>query len=1017
MKKSSRREQAKCVRHNHVSKFTKSLLYPPLACLLSSTFLHAAVDDEYVGEQMYSPTGVPESEKSFWDPSFWRDKTAPLESPVIPGESQWLYFGRKSHLGVPYAEPARDLTLYTAARLGFTPPAVTPSFARVYFSGDEIVFNGTPEAPATALGRFVVAAPHPIMLTQGAKIDFDRTIVDTTNLDILGKSSLTLTGDVTSAGETYNLRNTAFTDTSRVGVEPEPLLRLRNGAIADLATFGHSFTPDPIPTTGNAPAVKIETGSHFKTSALLVYQAAGKIIDASNGRGLATIGGITATTGSLTGVDPLIMFHATGDLSPAPASAFSVTNMTVLNSFKGTLAQIEDHATMNFGNTVAISGDGGILGLQAHRHGSIVMNNLDSVSGTSAGSTQLDWQASTNGNIALTQVMGSPLHLNGETHTISALSGGKIDIPTNLGIDPAGRVQLIASDAGSRLSLDGSTQLLPHNAIGNPAAVWDKLTLNVLNGAHLRGGSVVDFGGGNAFVDMRTLYANRTTGLSDVTINNALLENIELSFNEASVNMAIGTLANPAALHQVNLNIADSSFLTIRSGTWQPESLSLLYHTQQLQLGDRTGGSFGVITDGAIVHSVAMRIGNGVFRDPGAPEPVVANTTLTIEDGSTVTGILTVAPLTYGKGSVIIRDAGTNCGYKNVQLGLTSYPMMNNAPGGGPPGFTGLFNTSVGGTASLSVLNGARLSIGCYEDFFALWRQPSSFEPAYLSANHSDVTIDATSAIYLGDAANAAARDFRNGALVVGPSGYLVGWSNIIGAAADGNDLVVAGGTVAPGFSPGTIEVDGNFLMESGTLVLEVKSNTAGGWDVIDADSITITGGTIIIKPTSDYDSGAGFTADFFQTSNLSISPGVTIQINPILAGATFSGSTGEISLIGGTEHDLNTNGIDDRFEAVLPAAGNSLEWPSLGSPSISPPTFTFRRIDGSSFTHNITVQWSNDLLTWYDIAVPGVTEGSVTITSNDNDPDTIVVSLPPPSGANQKIFARLAISKIIFPF
>jgi hypothetical protein len=241
----------------------------------------------------------------------------------------------------------------------------------------------------------------------------------------------------------------------------------------------------------------------------------------------------------------------------------------------------------------------------------------------------------------------------------------------------------------------------------------------------------------------------------------------------------------------------------------------------------------------------------------------------------------------------------------------------------------------------------------------------------------------------------------------------MIGTPMINGAAADGNDLVVAGGTVAPGFSPGTIEVDGNFLMESGTLVLEVKSNTAGGWDVIDADSITITGGTIIIKPTNDYDSGAGFTADFFQTGNLSISPGVVIQIDPILTGATFLSSTGEITLIGGTEHDINTNGIDDRFEAVLPAAGNSLEWPSLVSPISAPPTYTFRRIDGSSFTHNMTVQWSNDLQTWYNIEVPGVSEGPVTITSNDNEPDTVVVTLPPPLGANQKIFTRLAVDII----
>lgn len=809
----------------------------------------------------------------------------------------------------------------------------------------------------------------------------------------------------------YNFRSLGTVGITRDGEQTIPSMKLRSGAIAELTTFNYSFTPVALPATSNT-AVAIESGAHFQASSVQLFNAAGKVFDASAGRGRATLGTLLVN-GNAPEVDPAILFHATGAASPV--SAFSVTSNTVLDGYRGVVAQIEDGATMHFHNYLYTLGPNGKMGLRANREGAITMNHLSSTSSATSGTTQLDWLATTQGRIAMTQLMITPLHLNDQLHIISASSGGKIDLPSSLAIDPDGRLFLTSTGTGSELHLNGSSDYNPHNFLTNPTARWSRINATITDGGMLRGGETIDSGGGSFYADSRSLIIRKTASMSDLTVTGASMKNIGLAFSQASVNCELGALGSPATLHQVSINIGDGSLLIMRGGTWQPERVEMADAPQALQIGEITGGSIASITDGAVAHSLDLTAGYGVFLNPGDPIPTVANSFLTINGGSTVTGALSAAPYPLGKGSVTITGATTRCGFRNVQLGANSSPSFGNQSGGGPPAYTGEFFSTLGGDSVLNVTSGARVAIGAYEGAYGQWRQPDSFSPAYLSAKATPITIDGTSAIYIGDAANSAARDFRNGTLVVGAGGYMIGTPSISGDAADGNDLVVAGGTVAPGFSPGTIEVDGNLLMESGALVLEVQSNTSGGWDLIDADSITITGGTIIIKPTGDYDSGAGFTADFFQTSNLSISPGVTIQIDPILAGATFSASTGEITLIGGTEHDLNTNGIDDRFEAVLPAAGSSLEWPSLGSPSISPPTFTFRRIDGSSFTHNIIVQWSNDLQNWYDIAIPGVSEGSVTITSNDNDPDSISVSLPKPQGANQKIFARLAISKIAF--
>jgi len=91
--------------------------------MLSPSLLRAAPGDELEGEQQYNSMGVAETNQSFWDPAFWRDKTAPLETPIVPGEANYLYFGVKNWQGTPVAQPITGFTLFTAAHSGFTPPS------------------------------------------------------------------------------------------------------------------------------------------------------------------------------------------------------------------------------------------------------------------------------------------------------------------------------------------------------------------------------------------------------------------------------------------------------------------------------------------------------------------------------------------------------------------------------------------------------------------------------------------------------------------------------------------------------------------------------------------------------------------------------------------------------------------------------------------------------------------------------------------------------------------------------
>ncbi len=975
------------------------------------SFLHAAPEDELRGEQVFFTSESMETEKSFWDPSFWRNRTNPAETPIVPTDTHWLDFGVKNPSGQSFALPTDNLTLYTAARLGFTPPAVTPVFSRVEFDADEIIFQGTPDVAAAPLGVMSIAASHALHLANGANIDFDRTILNANFIEVIN-SMLTITGDVSSAGNSCNVRSQGNVFLSRSGAQTSPSFRLRSGSVADLHSLTYQFQPGPEPATSHA-IVALESDSHLQTTSVVLNDARGKVINASSGRGRATIGYVSAS-GSNSATDPAIIFHATGVNSPA--TAFSVNHSTVLTGFRGTLAQIEDGATMNFHSYVANLGNDGKMGLRANRDGIITMHDVTSSHSSSFGSAQLDWVATTNGRIALSQNMAIQLHLNAESHVISALSGAKIDIPNSLGIDPGGRLLFSASGAGSELRLKPMSDFAPYLYSTLPASRWSRMHLDLADGATFLGGETTEYGEeGKYIADVRNIFLQGTTTRSDLSVMGASMKNVNLVFQDATAKCDIGSVSSPAVLHQVSLNLGDGALFTMRASTWQPERVEMVNIAQSLLLGNVIGGSVGIITDGSTVHDVDFNVGPaGGVGIPDEPAPVALHSQLTIGGDSTVTGSLGVAQYGGGNGTVTISGESTHVGFRNVQLGVASTPAISTRPG--PPGpiepvgFDGTFFSVPGGQSSLNLTSGARLAIGSYMGAFGQWKRPEPVSPGYFAANATPISLDATSAIYLGDVANAVDQDFRSGAMVVGSGGYLIGTGTVLGSAADGDDLVNAGGFISPGFSPGTMTVDGDFLMESGTLVLEVQSGVPGGFDRIAANSISILGGTIRIKRAEGYDSGAGVVASFFQTSNLTIGPGVVIEIAPDLGKTTWNVVTGQITIVGGSENDLNENGIDDRMEAVLPAVGNQVEWPAIQYTPGSPAVFRFRRKDSSLFSHNLTVQWSYDLTEWNDMTIPFSSFDGVQITENDSDPDLIEVTLPTPEEPHQRIFARLAV-------
>lgn len=80
------------------------------------------------------------------------------------------------------------------------------------------------------------------------------------------------------------------------------------------------------------------------------------------------------------------------------------------------------------------------------------------------------------------------------------------------------------------------------------------------------------------------------------------------------------------------------------------------------------------------------------------------------------------------------------------------------------------------------------------------------------------------------------------GAVAVGGSGWLMGNGSVDG------DVVNAGGTVAPGTSPGVLGITGNLMMTAGELQIEIGGKNRGTqYDGLDVGGVATLGGTLRI--------------------------------------------------------------------------------------------------------------------------------------------------------------------------
>ena len=122
--------------------------------------------------------------------------------------------------------------------------------------------------------------------------------------------------------------------------------------------------------------------------------------------------------------------------------------------------------------------------------------------------------------------------------------------------------------------------------------------------------------------------------------------------------------------------------------------------------------------------------------------------------------------------------------------------------------------------------------------------------------------------------------------VVVGAGGTLKGDGTIVG------DVAVFGGTVSPGNSPGTLHVDGNYLMSGGLYVVEIAGAGAGMTDLLDiSGSANLSNATVLFSFIDGFAPSAGFTFEFLHAAAGLTTSSLTFLTQGLLPGFSFATS------------------------------------------------------------------------------------------------------------------------------
>ena len=170
------------------------------------------------------------------------------------------------------------------------------------------------------------------------------------------------------------------------------------------------------------------------------------------------------------------------------------------------------------------------------------------------------------------------------------------------------------------------------------------------------------------------------------------------------------------------------------------------------------------------------------------------------------------------------------------------------------------------------------------------------------------------------------------------PGGVTISGGTLQGIGNVDGDVTNTGGTVAPGNSPGTLTINGNFTQNgTGVYMEEIDGPAPGQFDLLQVAGTATLGGTLIIGSTNGYQAPDG---QFFQIINAAggvVGPWDGIvqtpffpYFDPIYAANTMVLASNSVSAGDATQLEGNSGTTDFTFTISLGAATNgpvSVDW------------------------------------------------------------------------------------------
>ncbi|MEM1230761.1 MAG: autotransporter domain-containing protein [Pseudomonadota bacterium] len=526
---------------------------------------------------------------------------------------------------------------------------------------------------------------------------------------------------------------------------------------------------------------------------------------------------------------------------------------------------------------------GGVINtnwVEIGNRGSIVIDGADSVYNVG---DELLFQPGTGGTASLTVSDGGLLNIGGGTD-IGLLGGG-----LNLGEDGTSTTALV----------DAATVIIDRNADNGEARLsvgrGGNATLTVQNGGQLTvqdDSGVAGFRGdgigiGEAFngrsangalllqgagtvanvesADSAFLAAGLSatgveSGIGTVDVLNGAVLNITGVGADAFLNLARGgnsqgTLTIDGAGSQVNVQgerafvavaleafgeIGDGKGLLTVANGGELNIAGAAANQGFLIVGDTTGNGVVEINDGGTVNiDGALVISQG--------DSTLPSTSQTGRVTVTGTGILNAEAIGIGERGVLEGDGSINAdrlflftGGQATLQDLSGYSLITFD--GGDLTTPNAFDLGLDFDQSVTVAGGGTFS-ATGDSIFGAGSGASSItinDAASVFAITGDASVRTSLAVNSGGV-------FRTpGAITVGDGGILSGDGGTIEAA---SVTLGAGSQLAPGNSPGILNITGDLLLDGGTIAFEIAGNQPGEFDVLNVDGdVDLSSGTISVE-------------------------------------------------------------------------------------------------------------------------------------------------------------------------